>query len=192
MSPILRRATDSQSVDRVPVPEGVWRWRVGKPQLRYSEKYKNYKVSIALTLTDEEQDRLRDEHGDPPAGMQQADRVYYSPGLSLGWIKDGEYQTTKLVDFLAACFGTVNQKRFRTYIASGGGPEPGADDDDEMDKIEAWLAWWEDLELYGSVSHSHDKTNPSKIWANFGGPMAVGSLPGQKDEAYQALGLGQL
>lgn len=176
------------------MPEGLWRWIVGVPELKLSEKYGNYQVRFPLNLTQAEQERLKQEYDDPPAGMQQSWRTMYSPGLSLGYVqKDGQYKSTKLVDFLAACLGSSNTKKFREWIAAGGGPPRPDDLNDqkaEMDAIAEWLKWWENLEVYGSIRHT---TGDSGItYANFAGPMPVGSLPGQRDNDYDAMGRGKL
>lgn len=191
---LLLKATDKTSGDWRDVPEGLWRWQIGAVSLAKSEKFGNYRVKFTLLLTDAERQRLVDEHGAAPEGTQQSWRTSYSVGLSLGWIKAGVYQTTKLVDFLASAFGASNQRKFRDWIASGGGPDTSSAEGDEAElaAITEWLGWWTELELYGTVRHEPDSVDPNKLWARFAGPMAVGSLPGQKDDAYQAFGRGKL
>lgn len=191
---LLRRATEQTQSDWVPVPEGLWRWVIGeKPELKLSEKYGNYQVRFPLMLTPAEQQRLKDEVGDPPEGSQQSWRTSYTVGLSLGYVdKAGQYKTTKLVDMLAASLGQGNTKPFRDWIAKGGGPSRPDDLDDqqaEMTAIADWLGWWEGLEVYGTIRHA---SGDRGTFANFSGPMAVGSLPGQKDDDYVAHGRGKL
>lgn len=194
MMSILRRATEQQQSDWRPVPEGLWRWVVGVPELKLSEKFGNYQVRFPLSLTSDEKDRLKTEAGDPPEGIQQSWRTAYTVGLSLGYVqRDGQYKTTKLIDFLAACMGQSNTKGFRKWVADGGGPPRPADKDDqkaELDCIGEWLKWWENLEVYGAVRHTAAESGVT--YANFAGPMPVGSLPGQRDDDYQALGRGKL
>lgn len=185
---IVRRANEQQQSNWTPVPEGVWRWQVGTPDVELSEKYGNYRVKFPLTLTETERRRLAEEHGDAPEGWQQSWRTSYSVGLSLGFFKNGQYQTTKLVDFLASCFGNKNIKRFREWIAQGGGPE----DTESLESVKAWLGWWQELELYGSVTHAADTADPTRVFSRFGGPLAIGAMPGQPDQEYQAFGLGKL
>jgi hypothetical protein len=177
------------------VDEGLWRWRVAaKPELTIHEKF-GYRVKFSLYLTKSEQDRLTTEHADElGAGVQQSFRSYYTVGVSLGWVdKAGMYQTTKLIDFLAACLGQPQTKKFREWISRGGGP-PG-DQWREIETaegrraLEEWLAWWEDLEVYGTITH---RAGDRGTFANFAGPMPVGSLPGQKDADYDALARGKL
>lgn len=192
---LLRRATDQQQSDWRPVGEGLWRWIVGVPELKLSEQYGKYQVRFPLTLTQAERQRLETEAGELATGEQQSWRATYTVGLSLGWFKDGQYQTTKLVDFLAFCLGFANAKNFRKWITEGGGPPRPDDLDDQQAELEAigeWLKWWENLEVYGSIRHEDDKKDPNKKWARWAGPMPVGSLPGQKDDDYQALGRGKL
>lgn len=193
---LLRRATDQQQSEWRPVDEGLWRWIVGVPELKLSEKFGNYQVRFPLMLTQAEQQRLEQEHGKPDQGIQQSWRAAYFVGLSLGYVqRDGQYKSTKLIDFLAACLGNENTKRFRDWIAKGGGPPRPADKDDqqaELSCIESWLGWWENLEVYGSIRHEADSQQSGVVWARFAGPMPVGSLPGQKDPDYQSLGRGKL
>jgi len=194
--PLLRRANDTQANEWQPVPEGVWRWRLGTPEVKFNERWNAHQARFPMQLTVEEQDRLMEEFGKPPEGVQQSWRTSHSTGLSLGYVqRDGQYKSTKLVDFLSACLGARNEKRFREWIQKGGGPLPCDDPDDPAQELEAigqWLRWWEDLEVYGSIRHEPDANQPGVLWARFGGPMAIGSMPGQKEEAYQAIGLGKL
>lgn len=192
---LLRRANENTQSEWDPVPEGLFRWEVGQPILKFSEQFGNYQVEFPLTLTESERERLRVENGEPVEGRMQSWRATYRVGLSLGWFKQGAYQTTKLVDFLCFCLGTQNAKALRKWFEQGGGPPRPADRDDEKAELELigeWLKWWEGLEVYGSIRHEDDKKDPSKRWARFGGPMPVGSLPGQKDDDYQAHARGKL
>jgi hypothetical protein len=193
--PLLRRANESSQSEWRSVPEGLWRWIIGKPERKLSEKYGNYQVRFPLTLTLNEQARLANEYGKPDEGIQQSWRTSYTVGLSLGYVdRSGQYKTTKLVDFLAASLGSQQSKKFREWIAQGGGPPRPADLDDqqaEFEAIDEWLGWWDNLEVYGTVRHQ-DSADGTTTYANFAGPMAVGSLPGQKDDDYQAHGRGKL
>ena len=191
---LLRRADEQTQSEWLPVAEGLWRWLIGVPKLKLSEKFGNYQVQFPLQLTSEEQSRLLAEVGKPPEGMQQSWRTSYTVGLSLGYVqRDGQYKSTKLVDFLAACLGAGNTKKFREWIAAGGGPPRPTDLNDqkaELDAIGEWLRWWENLEVYGTITHRAGEGD--QVFANFAGPMPVGSLPGQKDNDYDALGRGKL
>jgi hypothetical protein len=194
--PILRRANDEQASEFEPIPVGVWRFVLLKPELQYSERFGNWQAKFTLTLPDDEKERLFDDHGKPPEGIQQSTIVSYWTGLSLGYMgRDSVYKSTKLIDFLSACLGSSNQKRFRDWIINGGGPPRAEDPDDpeqELDQIREWLGWWENLEVYGSIRHDEDKNQKGVMWARFGGPMPVGSMPGEKNPDYQALALGKL
>ena len=192
---ILNRANEQAETIWRPVPEGLWRWIVGRPELKPPDKFPNYQVRFLLTLTGPEQSRLIAENEAPPKDTQQSTRVSYTTGLSLGYMKAGQFQTTRLIDFLAACLGSTNTKKFREWIAAGGGPPRPADRNDqqaELKLIEEWLGWWDNLEVYGTITHATDQANPDRVFARFAGPMAVGSLPGQKDDEYQAHGRGKL
>jgi len=198
---ILNRANEQQQTIWRPSPEGLWRWIVGVPELKPPDKFPNYQVRFPLSLTAPERTRADAELGPLPVrdasgrDTQQSYRVTYTTGLSLGYFKQGVFQTTRLIDFLAATLGHTNSKKFREFIASGGGPPRPADRDDdkaELDAIAHWLTWWENLEVYGTISHGTDATDPSRVYARFAGPIAVGALPGQKDDDYQALGRGKL
>src|SRR5215831_2051187 len=193
--PIIRRANDQQASEWDPIPIGVWRFQISPaPEVKYNERFGNYGARFPLLLVPSEQERLRDEFDKPPEGMQQSWRVSYTTGLSLGYFqRDGQYKSTKLIDFLEACLGSANAKRFREWIMAGGGPQKGADPEDpeeELKLIAEWLGWFEGLEVLGSVRHEEDANG--SIWARFGGPMAVGSLPGQREDEYQAVGRGKL
>jgi hypothetical protein len=193
---ILRRATDQAQSEWNPVPEGMFRWIIGVPEVKLSEKFGNYQVKFPLMLTEAERKRIKDEIGDPAEGVQQSWRTSYTTGLSLGYIqRDGQFKSTRLIDFLSACLGSSNSKKFREWIASGGGPPRPADKDDQLAELRAigqWLTWWENLEVYGTISHAADAVQSGVVWARFAGPIAVGSLPGQKDDEYQAHGRGKL
>jgi hypothetical protein len=192
---LLRRANDQQASEWTPIPLGVWRFQISPaPEVKFNERFNNYGARFPLLLVPDEQERLRQEHGRPPEGMQQSYRVSYTTGLSLGYFqRDGQYKSTKLIDFLEATLGSANAKRFREWIMAGGGPQKGTDAEDpeeELKLIEQWLGWFEGMEVYGSVRHEEDSSGA--IWARFGGPMAVGSLPGQREDEYQAVGRGKL
>jgi hypothetical protein len=191
---VLRRATDQQQSEWTPIPEGLWRFCLGQPELKQSEKYGGWQVRFPLVLVDTEQERLEAEYGTPDDGSQQSWRTSYYTPLKLGWLdKTGQYQSTKLIDFLAASLGHSNSRKFYDWIANGGGPPQPADKDDdkaEMALIAEWLKWWEDLEVYGTINHKPGSTGT--VWANFAQPIAVGSLPGQKDDEYQTHGRGKL
>jgi hypothetical protein len=193
--PLLKRASEQTQSDWRLLPEGVARFIIGKPELFLDEKYGNYRVRFPLSLPPSEQDRIFEELGKPEDGIQQSYRANYRVGLSLGYVdKTGTYKTTKLVDMLASAFGSTNSKKFREWIANGGGPPRPADLDDQQGElacISDWLDWWEGLELYGTIRHQ-DSADGSTTYANFAGPMAIGSLPGQKDDDYQAHGRGKL
>ena len=193
---ILRYATDQTQSDWIPVPEGLWRWVIGKPELKLSEKFGNYQVRFPLVLHPDEQKRLAAEYEKPAEGMQQSWRVSYTVGLSMGYVqKDGQYKSTKLIDFLSAVLGKEQIKKFRDWIAGGGGPPRPEDKNDqkaELEIIAEWLTWWENLEVYGTITHADDSQQAGVVWARFAGPMAVGSLPGQKDPEYQAHGRAKL
>jgi hypothetical protein len=192
---LLRRANDQGTSEWEPIPIGVWRFHISPaPEVKYNERFGNYGARFPLLLVPDEQQRLIEEHGRPPEGKQQSSRVSYTTGLSLGYVqRDGQYKSTKLIDFLEACLGSANAKRFRDWILAGGGPQKPADADnpeEELKLIEQWLGWFEGMEVYGSVRHEEDSAGV--IWARFGGPMAVGSLPGQREDEYQAVGRGKL
>ncbi len=191
--PLLKRATDQTQSQWLPTAEGLWRWVIGVPELKLSEKYGNYQVRFPLVLTQTEQARMKADLGDPPEGMMQSWRTSYTVGLSLGYVqRDGQYKSTKLVDFLAAALGSGATKKFREWIANGGGPPRPDDMDDqkaELDGVSEWLKWWENLEVYGTITH---REGDGTTYANFAGPLPVGSLPGQKDNDYDAHGRGKL
>lgn len=185
----VKRATESQSdtTEWQLVPTGLWRWMVaenptvGPSGFLRKDGTETLNVKFQLMLTENEKARLLEEYGPPPDGMMQSWRAYYTCGLSLGYFKDGQYISTKLIDFLGACLGSEGNKAFHKWIAAGNGPN----------EVEGWLAWWKELEVYGTIEHKPDKKEPGKMWAYFAGPMPVGSLPGQKEPEYQALGRGK-
>jgi len=193
----MRRANEASEAEWRPVPAGVWRFRINPEiEVKFYEQWNAYRARFPLLLVTDEQTRLLEEYGKPPEGTQQSTRATpYMTGLSLGWPdkKTGAYKSTKLTDFLAACLGQTNQKRFFDWIAAGGGPKKAQDPDnpdEELQMITQWLGWFEDLEVLGSVRHEEDASG--NVWARFGGPMAVGSLPKQPEVEYQAIGLGKL
>ena len=198
--PILRRATENQGgAEWREMPDGLWRWVVGKPTIQKSEQFQNLNVNFPLTLTEDEKRRLAEDYGDPPDGTMQSWRPSfggYRCGLSLGYVqRDGSYKSTKLVDFFCALFGTTNATRAREWIASGGGPLLDGDESESMqiEQLTSWFAWVEGLELLGSIKGEPGKQQ-GDILARFGGPLPVGTSGTHwgKDPEYQALGLGKL
>jgi hypothetical protein len=166
---------------------------LAKPELRFSETYGNWNVNFGLALHPDERAQYLPKRELPP-NTQQSDRVFYTCGLSFGYIKDGVYQMPKLVEFMAACFGITGSKIFREWMAEGGGsPRPLDRDDDkaELEMIADWLGWMEGLQVYGSIRHEVDKQNAGQMRARFGGPLPLGSLKGQPEQEYQQLGLGK-
>lgn len=194
---LIRRVND-QTSDTVwrPIPTGpLFRFHIyATPEIKWVEgRYPGYKAKFPLMLTPEEQTRVLEEYGQPPEGEQQSTLTSYMTGLSLGFMKNGQYKSTKLSDFLAPCLGQANMKRFIDWLIDGGGPAKPDDPEDpeqEIESFKSFLGWFEGLEVYGSIRHEEDAQGT--IWARYGGPLAVGSLPGQREEAYQAIGLGKL
>lgn len=186
--PLLPRATDSQDTEWRNPAEGFWRFVIiAKPLLAEDQKYGGMKVRWSLELTPEEQQRMLDEVGEPPAGVHQSYRSSYRVGLSIRKRASGDW--SYLVDFLCAAMGVENGKKVRKWIEAGGGPRTPDDKDDqvaELALIQDWLDWWEGLEVFGTITHSKPDTQ-GRIWANFGGPLPIGSLPGQPEPDYQAL-----
>lgn len=193
---ILRSATEtSQQGDWRPVAEGFRRFEIGKPTIQEDMKWGGLKLRIPLVLTPDEQKRQHKEIGDPEPGIQQSWQSSYRPALKLGWFdKTGAFQATMLIDFLCAALGVENGKKFRKWIERGGhGPRPEDKDDDLAERalLETWFGWFEGLEVYGTITHSMPD-NQGRIWANFAGPIPIGSLPNQPEADYQALARGKL
>lgn len=182
------------------MPVGTYMFEVGAGDVRLSS-FKSqkgedqYSVSFPLKLTDDEYERIKAEMGDEIGeGEQLSGRTRYSCGLTLGWFSKGEYKSTRLADFLVTLLGSKQQKQLREYIISGGGPfvDPNATIEDEITAWNVWFTWFEGCRVYGTVSHRKDKTDPNKIWCDFGGPLAVGQRPGPADPDYEAFGRGKL
>ena len=197
--PYMRRANEQSQTDWRPIPEGVWRFLIGKPEVKQSEQFGSMMVRFPLVLTEEDKARVMAQNPLPKEageGVQQSWRTSYTTGLSLGYMdRTGQYKSTKLTEFLGASFGQANRKAFLNWITNGGGPARPEDKDDqqaELNLIEDWLGWVEGMEILGSIRHEADKAVAGQVWARFGGPMAVGSLPGAREEDYQAAGLGKL
>ena len=185
--PLLPRATDSQDTEWRNAAEGFWRFVIGKPDVFEDKTWGGMKVRWPLELTPEEKTRMLDEIGEPPTGVQQSYRSSYRVGLSIRKRKNGEW--SYLVDFLCAAMGTENGKKVRKWIEAGGGPRTPEDKDDqaaELELIQSWLDWWEGLEVFGTITHS-EPDKQGRIWANFAGPMPIGSLPNQPEPDYQSL-----
>jgi hypothetical protein len=166
---------------------------LAKPDLRFGETYGNWNVNFGLALHLDER-----AHYLPkvtlPENTQQSDRVFYTCGLSFGYIKDNVYVMPKLVEFMAACFGLEGGKAFRKWMEEGGGsPRPLDRDDDkaELQMIGDWLGWMEGLMVYGSVRHEPDRANAGQMRSRYGGPLPLGSLPGAPEKEYQQIGLGK-
>lgn len=196
--PIVKRVTESQwsesdTTTWRELGEGFWRFEIGKPDLKWNKKGE-LKVRLPLILTPTEQTRQLEMLGEPEAGSQQSTRTWYRVNPKLGWFPKGggPFQGTFLTDFMCAALGTENGKKFRRWIEKGGGPPRPADKDDdkaELELFESWLGWFEGLEVYGTITHGAGEGG--KIWANFAGPMPIGSLPNQPEPEYQALARGK-
>jgi hypothetical protein len=200
MTQIMRRSTESTFGDQewVPCPEGIRRFEIGKPVVGLSgfkdkDGGDKHNVSFPLSLTAEAYERAKEEVelGD---GQTLSGKTRYRVGLSLGFWRDGQYQSTKLVDFLCSAFGSTNSKKLRRYIEQGGGPQlsPEMPVQEQIAAVEEWLGWLEGLEVYGTITHRQDKQDPHKVWSDFAGPLPIGSLPGQPEPDYQATGRGKL
>lgn len=198
MSLIMRRSTENQGGGEwQEMPEGLFRWIVGSPSVKKFPGNEKPSIQFPLSLTDPEKERLKAEYGEPPEGTLQSWRPAfggYLVGPSLGWIdKTGTYHTTKLVDFLCATFGNKNAARARKFFQDGGGPflDPDGSEEDQIAQLTSWLAWFEGLEVIGSIKH---ETGTHGLLARFGGPMPVGT-PGTlwgPDPNYQTHGRGKL
>lgn len=191
---LTKKATDKNEGNYREIPDGfVGRFVIGKPSLRKVEgKYGvYYMANFPLTLTEAEQKRLVETHGAPEDGVLQSWRPSFG-GYSCGWTlkpkRDGSWL---VVDFLAAAFGSKNARAFRDWIAAGACPPEREEytEEQNVQVIENWLAWVENLEIYGTVRHDQ---KGDQLYARFGGPMPVGSLPGQPEPEYQATGKSKL
>lgn len=178
--------------------EGQFRFVIGKPELKFFDSSEKPSINFPLKLTEAEIKRHAEVYGEPEAGKQQSYRPAfggYTVGCSLGWYdRANVFQTTKLVDFLTACFGQKNQKAVRKWIEDGACPplDEGMSNEEQGATIIGWLEYVEDLELIGTVKHSPGKTGG--VLAKFGGPIPIGT-PGTiwgQDPDYQALGRGKL
>lgn len=192
----MRRATENQGGGEwQEMPEGLFRWVVGSPSVKKFAGNDKPSIQFPLSLTEPEKERLKVEYGEPDDGKLQSWRPAfggYTVGPSLGWIdKAGSYHTTKLVDLICALFGNKNASRARKFFRDGGGPYLQGSEDEQIEQLTSWLAWFENLELLGSIKH---ETGTRGLLARFGGPMPVGT-PGTlwgPDQNYQTLGLGKL
>lgn len=178
------------------LPEATFRFVIGEPKIRqmYSDKYGKWStmVDLPLTLTEEEKKRLEEEFGKPPEGTFQSWRPAFG-GYSCGYTLNSNNagKESALVTFMACAFGAKNAGDFRKWINAGGCPTVTArDNDGRIEQINSWLKWLEGLEVYGTIRH--DAGNNGQTLARFGGPMAVGSLPGQPEPAYQNTQKGKL
>lgn len=194
--PVVRRATENNNTTWLPLPEKpLARFVLVKPALRLSPTFGNWKVNFGLSLHPEWRERVLGKPKALPENTQQSDRAFHSVNLSLGYIKDGMYQTTNLIDFMTACFGVEGGKKFRAWVEAGGGPPRPLDRDDDVAEIKLigdWLGWMEGLEVFGSIRHDLDRSGNGVIWARFGGEMPIGSLPDQEEPDYQTLAEGKL
>ena len=192
--PVVRRATENVNTTWIPIPETpLARFVLVKPTLRFSDTFGNWSVNFGLSLHPDWRARIVPTRT-LPENTQQSDRAFYSPGLSLGFFRDGAYQSTNLIDFMTACFGVQGGKKFRKWVEAGGGPPRPLDRDDdkaEIQMIQDWLGWMEGLEVYGSIRHERDKQNPTQMRARFGGQMPIGSLPNEPEPDYQTLAEGK-
>ena len=193
--PVVRRATENQNTTWIPLPETpLARFVLVKPALKFSDRFGNWQVQFGLSLHTEWRERLIPIRDLPP-NTQQSDRAFYSPNLSLGFInREGVYQSTNLIDFMTACFGTQGGKKFRKWVEAGGGPPRPLDRDDdkaEIAMIGDWLGWMEGLEVFGSIRHEPDRAGTGTMYPRFGGAMPIGSLPKEPEPDYQTMAEGK-
>ena len=201
--PTAKAANDqSSSTEWVNVPDGLYRWKLQKPVAVYSEKYGNWRVRFPLVLTDEERKRV-DEQAELKEGQQQSYRASYTVGLFenlFGYYprRSDQFKPSKIAEIFAPAFGMKNQREVWDWIKSGGVPHVEKVETCEACSKEAngpcwehfaqqvveWLAWLEDLEIYGEIKNENG-------WANWGKPLAVGALPGQPERDYQSFGRGK-
>jgi hypothetical protein len=200
-------ALDSQQsgqseTEWVPMAEGLWRFDIGEITIELSG-FKNddgsdkYRVSIPLQLTESEYERAK-ELANLTDNQQVSGRTKYRVGLGakypLGFYRDGTYVSTKLADFLCVVFGSKQTNRARKFLEQGGSPDYSQAQtyEEQIKTLETWLNWMNQCQVYGTITHSEDKKVPGKFWGNFGGPLAVGALPGQPEPDYQAFGAAKL
>lgn len=184
-------ATQNSSTEWRNVPEGMWRFVVGKPVIgMHKSQYGDYMgLAFPLELTKTEQQRLFDIHGAPPEGQQQSYRVQVRGKLAtaMGFYRSGRYETTKcgLAEMMCAAVGATNAKTLREWMINGGVPfvTDGATEEEEIDELINFYSWFENLELYATLRHEPDKTG--KLWARIEAFTAVGALPGQPEQQYQ-------
>ena len=170
----------------IELPEGVYRFVIGEPRIKriWSQRYNRESVLVEfpMELTEDEKERLKAEHGERTDGRLQSWRPSfggYSCGLTLG----RREKPSALADFLSTVFGKRSQKAIREWIAAGGCYIPAAQDNEAADQeMAGWLRYAEGLEVYGSIRHEPGERG---VIARFGGPMAIGSLPGQPEDDYQ-------
>jgi len=187
------------SSDWVELAEGVYRWVIGKPEIKWFDGSEKPSIQFPLRLTDSETTRYKAEYGEAEAGKQQSYRPAFgghTVGMSLGWYdKAAAFQTTNLVDFLTACMGFKNQKAMRSWIEAGACPDldEAMSAEEQEAAIVGWLGYIENMEILGSIAHRPNKKTGESM-ARFGGPMGVGA-PGTiwgADPDYQSLGKGKL
>lgn len=189
--PFTKPATANSSTEWRNVPEGTWRFLVGKPVIgMHKSQFGDYMgLAFPLELMKAEQVRLFDAHGAPPEGQQQSYRIQVRGKLStaMGFYRSGKYETTKcgLAEMMCAAVGAGSSRALREWMSNGGVPFVSADasEDEEIQELVSFYSWFENLELYAKVRHEPDKTG--KIWTRIESFTALGEPPGPTEQAYQ-------
>lgn len=189
--PLTKPATANSSTEWRNVPEGMWRFLIGKPVISmHKSQYGDYMgLAFPLELTKAEQQRLFDIHGAPPDGQQQSYRIQVRGKLAtaMGFYRSGKYETTKcgLAEMMCSAVGTANARTLREWMTNGGVPfvSDGATEEQEIDELINFYSWFENLELYATIRHEPDKVG--KMWPRIESFTSLGALPGQPEQQYQ-------
>lgn len=189
--PFTKPATANSSTEWRNVPEGTWRFIIGKPVISmHKSQYGDYMgLAFPLELTKAEQVRLFDAHGAPPDGQQQSYRISVRGKLAtaMGFYRSGKYETTKcgLAEMMCAAVGTSNSRTLREWMTNGGVPfvTDGATEEEEIAELVNFYSWFEELELYAKVRHEPDKTG--KMWTRIESFTSLGDPPGPPEQHYQ-------
>ena len=190
---MAKPAQQNQQSEWLPMPEGMWRFVIGKPiiQERVSQWGTWPELTFPLTLTEAEQERLISLHGEPAQGQQQSYRLWIrgKEATACGYYKAGAYQQTDcgLAQLMCAAVGAANARRLREWMSAGGVPplSPNQTEDEEWAELISWYSWFENLEVYATVRHDPDKKIPGKVWPRCAAILPVGSLPNQPETEYQ-------
>jgi hypothetical protein len=117
----------------------------GKAQKQYQ------RVLFRLTLDEEQAAKLRAHTASKlKEGQEQSTSAWYSAPYTWGWVRDGQFNTTKLFDFCATVGGFSVASDLKAWLLAGGELDP---------------RWFNGMVFRGAIEHQPRKEGTG-VWVN--------------------------